>query len=111
MTTLVFGFPGGLVAIVLGIAGLVRSNALPGRRGAGMAKVGIATGVVALVIPALVVVAVTYLGSQATTDLQPVNTDISNSGAGGSTRSDGAMSSDPPDGYCNQERFIEDPDC
>jgi hypothetical protein len=54
--------PGGIVAIVLGVAGRKRAKA--GAPGGGQATTGLVTGIVSLVVSAIWVVVVVALGSQ-----------------------------------------------
>lgn len=84
------GAVAGVLAVVFGIIGLKRADALPGRPAAGMAVAGIVTGaigaVLATVFTVLIVVGVIF-------------------------DRDGEPNSDPVNGWCNPERYWQDPDC
>jgi hypothetical protein len=81
----------GLVGIVLGFLGLGAAKR-QGGAGRGMAIGGIVTGLLSI----LVSVAWTFLFVLAADD---VNDDLDR------------INSDPVDGVCNEDRFLEDPDC
>ena len=76
----------GLVAVVLGVLGLVRAGKLPDSPGKGMAIGGLIIGVVSLI--AGVAIFAAFL-------------------AGWSSEVD----TDPVDGYCDVSRYLQDPDC
>ncbi len=80
----------GLVAVVLGIIALSKANKTPARTGRGQAIAGIATGGVALVIT--IAFLAFFVFAAENTDFQEINTD-------------------PSDGFCDSDRFMEDPDC
>lgn len=75
----------GILAVIFGGVGMSRSNALPERFQRGRAKAGIITGVAAIVLGVafLVVVVVAF----------------------------DDVDSDPANGICNEDRFLQDPDC
>lgn len=81
----------GLVAVVLGAVALSKANKTPARTGRGQAIAGIATGAVALVITLAFLALIVFAG-ESTDDFQEINTD-------------------PSDGFCDSERFMQDPDC
>lgn len=81
-------WPAGLVAIGLGIAGLRASRGLPDQKGKGLAIGGIVTGAIGALLGVAILLLVVI---------------------GASTSSD--INSDPSDGFCNQDRFLQDPDC
>ncbi len=75
----------GILAVIFGGVGMSRSNALPERFQRGRARAGIITGVAAIVLGVafLAVVIVTF----------------------------DDIDSDSSDGFCDEDRFIQDPDC
>lgn len=78
----------GILAVIFGAIGLSKANATPGQPLKGRAKAGLITGVVAIVAG----VAFFALVVSAVDDLEDINTD-------------------PSDGFCNTDRFLQDPDC
>jgi hypothetical protein len=80
-------FIGGL-AVVLGAVGLSKSNSMPNRTGRGQAIAGIITGGLGAAAGILVIIGLMAAGG----DLTEIN-------------------SDPSDGYCNEDRWLQDPDC
>ena len=78
----------GPIAVLLGILGLRRANALPGTPQKGVAIAGIVTGAIGLLI-GLAVVALFVLGASV----------------------DDGYNSDPSDGTCDFSRTFQDPDC
>ncbi|WP_436792947.1 DUF4190 domain-containing protein [Actinospongicola halichondriae] len=85
-----FGVIAGILAIVFGIVGRSRAKQMAVDSRAGQATAGIVTGVLGvlagLAFIALIVIAVDEI------DFDEIN-------------------SDPPDGVCDPDRFIQDPDC
>ena len=81
----------GLVAVVLGAVALSKANKTPARTGRGQAIAGIATGAVALVITLAFLALIVFAG-ESTPDFEEIN-------------------SDPADGFCDSDRFLQDPDC
>lgn len=75
----------GVIGVVLAAVALSRSNRLPGRPDRGLAIAGVVTNVLAI-IAGVVIVAVLIASAE------PIN-------------------SDPADGYCNEDRWLQDPDC
>jgi hypothetical protein len=89
-----FGALLGLLAIVLGAVAIRNAKRQPGTPGVGMAWAGVITGIVA-VIAGVVVFALLVLAiatSDGTSDFEGINTD-------------------PSDGVCDEDRFLQDPDC
>jgi hypothetical protein len=84
----------GLFGIIFGLIGLNRAKQLPNRVGAGQAKVGLVLGVIAIVA------SVVFVGWV-----------VSRVDDGDITFNSGRIDSDPPNGVCNPDRFLEDPDC
>lgn len=82
-----FGALPGLIAVVLGILGLRAANSLPGQPQRGLAIAGIVTGGLAVLVGIGFWVAVVALAD-----------------------SDG-VNSDPLNGVCDPERWLQDPDC
>jgi hypothetical protein len=80
----------GLAALVLGILGVSRANKLADGRGKGQAISGIVLGAIAIIISVGFIALI--VASDDTGDSGDVNTDPSN-------------------GSCNYERFMQDPDC
>ena len=97
------GIAGGLVAIYLGVNGGSKAKRLVGRSGSAMARTGLITGVVALlmgVLALLAIVAVSRAGGNRT------------SPTGGTPAVNGdAPQMAPPDGYCDPNSIKIDPDC
>ncbi len=81
----------GIVAVVLGILGRNKAKEMNGN-GAGLALGGLITGGLGLALTVLFVLVVWVWGNN-------VNDNI------------GDINSDPSDGVCDMDRFIEDPDC
>jgi len=84
----------GLLAVVFGALAIRNAKKQPGTPQVGLAWAGLICGIVAVV--AGVVVFVLLVLAVATSD------DID---------SDGGINSDPSDGICNEDRFLQDPDC
>jgi len=84
-----FGALPGLIAIILGVIGMNRAKETG--LGGGQAKVGLGLGVIAVVAS---IVFVVFLVNKA----DDINFD-------------GRINSDPSDGICNHDRFLQDPDC
>jgi len=82
----------GLVAVVLGIIGLRRSKQPGLDHTRGQAVGGIVTGGIAIVAGHVVPLAFLLSSDSATVDL-------------------GDIDSDPSDGFCDESRFVQDPDC
>lgn len=81
----------GVLAVVLGVVGLQRANKEPDRPQRGLAIGGIVTGGVAIVVSAVFFVAVFLIGASES-EFEGINTD-------------------PSDGVCDPDRFMQDPDC
>jgi hypothetical protein len=84
------GFALAIAAVVLGIIGKNKARRLPGEAGSGMALAGLITGGIGLALGLLMIV-LFFVGSNAADDVE-INTD-------------------PSDGVCNEDRFLQDPDC
>ena len=84
----------GLIAVVLGVLGMKKANSMPGQPQRGLAIAGIVTGAIGSIISILVILFF-VIGSTAD--------DISNDL--------GDINSDPSDGVCDTDRFLQDPDC
>lgn len=80
-----------LAAIPLGLVGLSRANAQNGN-GKGLAIGGIITGVLGLILGVVLVFVFVIAADSVDNDFDRIN-------------------SDPSDGVCNEDRFLEDPDC
>jgi hypothetical protein len=80
-----------LVAIVLGFLGLGKAKEQNGN-GKGMAIGGLVTGVLSLIVGAIFLFTVILAADSVNDDLDEIN-------------------SDPSDGVCNTDRFLQDPDC
>lgn len=80
----------GIAAVVLGFIGRNKAKQLPGEAGSGMALGGIITGGIAAVLTAVILVVAVVVGDSID-DLD--------------------VNSDPSDGVCNEDRWIQDPDC
>jgi lysylphosphatidylglycerol synthetase-like protein (DUF2156 family) len=88
-----------VLAIVFGFVGMSNARKLPGEPLLGRAKAGLILGIVAIVLNVIVVVGFVVLGLVGT--------------AGDMDMDDGivGINTDPPDGFCNSNRFLQDPDC
>lgn len=84
----------GLLAVIFGAIGLSKAKSLPGEPLKGRAQAGLVTGIVAIVagIAFFVIVVAAVDGN-----LNDIN------------YSD--VDSDPSDGVCNPDRYMQDPDC
>ena len=80
-----------IVAVVLGVMGRSKSRQLPGESGSGMALAGMITGGIGVALGVLMVVLL-FVGDSTVDDYDGVN-------------------SDPSDGVCNEDRWLQDPDC
>ncbi len=98
-------FLGGLLlggtGIVLGVIGLKKARGLVGETGSGLATAGIVLGgtgcALSLVIGSIVMIA--FLGAEAETEFREVGEQIE------------GINTDPVDGFCDVERYMQDPDC
>ncbi|WCO66339.1 DUF4190 domain-containing protein [Iamia majanohamensis] len=81
----------GLVAIVLGVLGLGKAKEQDGN-GKGLAIGGIVTGVLGILLGVFLTFAVFLAADSVDNDFDEIN-------------------SDPPDGVCDEDRFLQDPDC
>lgn len=78
-----------IAGVVLGILGMKAAQKLPGEPQKGLAIAGIITGAIGIVISLLWIVLVVVADDS---DFEGINVDR-------------------PDGECNFERFMQDPDC
>ncbi len=85
----------GIIAVVLGFLGMKKANELPGQPQRGLAIAGIVTGAIGTIISIIVILFVFVLGSAA----DNIEDDF------------GEINSDPSDGVCDTDRFLQDPDC
>lgn len=84
-----FGVLLGILAIIFGVLGINRAKELPHQFNLGRAKAGLITGILGTIGGILfVVVIVVFLGDA----IEDIDTDF-------------------PDGVCNPDRFLQDPDC
>lgn len=90
----------GIVAIVLGAVALKRANTLPGRTGRGQAIAGIVTGTIGALAGVLLLVGIVALGEEAEDRFREVGESL-----------DEGVNTDPADGWCNEDRWLQDPDC
>ena len=81
----------GLLAVIFGGVGMSRSSTLPGQYLRGRAKAGLAMGIIAMVASGIFFVATIAAVDDAVEDLE--------------------IDSDPPNGVCDMDRFMQDPDC
>jgi hypothetical protein len=84
------GVVAGVLAVVFGILGMKRADALPGRPNRGMALAGLITGAIGAVL-SVVLLVVIFVGA--------------------ATSDDDGFNSDPRNGVCNEDRYWQDPDC
>lgn len=82
----------GIAAVVLGFLGMKKANDELAGSGKGMAIGGIVTGVLGLLASIAIVLFWFVLADNAVDELDTIN-------------------SDPSDGVCNEDRFLQDPDC
>jgi hypothetical protein len=92
----VIGALAGIIAVVLGVLGLQRARREPGEPQKGLAIAGIVTGAVAVVVAALAVSFFVFAGGV------EVDSDFGNPTG---------INTDPADGECDFDRFMQDPDC
>lgn len=82
-----FGVLLGLLGVVFGAIGMKKADRLPGRHNRAQGLAGVLTGIAGIVFGLLFIALLV-------------------SGAG-----DVEINSDPSDGFCDEERFLQDPDC
>lgn len=93
-------FIGSILALIFGYKAKREIDASGGTQtGRGMAVAGIVLGWVGTAGAILFIVALSVLGDSATTSFEDVGNEI------------GGVNSDPVDGHCNQDRWLQDPDC
>ncbi len=85
--TVGFGILLGVLAIIFGAIGMRKAGLLPGRLHRGRGLAGIITGAAGILLGIAFIVIVVA----ATDDVE--------------------INSDQVDGFCNQDRFLQDPDC
>lgn len=113
----------GIPAIVLGVKARKQIAGSGGRlEGDGTALAGIITGAIGSLfstIGILAVVVITFLGAAATDEFIEINTDpadgicneerwLQDPDCGGPS---GGVNTDPSDGVCDESRWLQDPDC
>lgn len=91
------GVPLAIVAVILGVLGRKKANEEMGGNGAGMALGGIITGLIGFLLSGML-----FLTFFVWTD--NVADEIQNN-------LDTEINSDPSDGECDFDRFLQDPDC
>ena len=109
-----------LVGVVLGLVGISAGNKLPSKPLVGRAKVGLLLGIIGLAGGAAFTVWVMTEVDRTIDDFEEINTDPID----GSCNEDRflqdpdclgfgeeGINSDPADGSCNEDRFMQDPDC
>ncbi len=82
----------GPIAIVLGFLGRKKANEEMGGSGAGMALAGIVTGALGFIASALFIFFFWIAADSTVDSINDIN-------------------SDPSDGICNEDRWLQDPDC
>ncbi len=82
----------GPIAVVLGFLGRKKANEEMGGNGAGMALAGIITGVLGFLASAAFVFFFWIAADNTVDSINDIN-------------------SDPSDGICNEDRWLQDPDC
>lgn len=100
-----FGAIPGLVAVVLGILGLQAANKLPGQPQRGLAIAGIVTGGLAVLVGVGFFLVMVVFANEAESDLERIQRDLEEQ------LENQGVNSDPSDGECDYDRFIQDPDC
>jgi len=96
-------FIGSILALIFGYKAKREIDASNGQQtGRGMAVAGIVLGWIGTVGTVLLIVAIMMLGQSASTSFSRTGTAI--------TGSEG-VNIDPADGYCNPDRYLQDPDC
>lgn len=81
----------GIAAVVLGFLGMKKANDELAGSGRGLAIGGIVTGVLGL-LASIAIVLFWFVLAENVDDIDGIN-------------------SDPSDGVCNEDRFLQDPDC
>lgn len=84
-----FGVLLGILAVIFGVLGGNRAKELPGEPQAGRAKAGLITGIIGIVGGVAFFIVIFAAVGDAIDDID----------------------SDPSDGFCNPDRFLQDPDC
>lgn len=84
-------YPLGIVAVIVGFLALRKAKDLGGA-GRGQAIGGIVTGAIAFVVAIILLLVFVVFANEVDNNLDDIN-------------------SDPSDGVCNEDRFIQDPDC
>ena len=110
----------GVAAVVLGIVGLGTARQRADGGGRGLAIGGIVTGALAI-LASIAFVLVVFVLADSSSDLSDINTDPSDGVCDqdrflqdpdcSGTFDPGGLNSDPPDGFCDEDRFLQDPDC
>ncbi len=90
------GIIAGPLAVILGILGRKKANEEMNGNGAGMALAGIITGVLGFLLSGFLVLT-TFVLTDSVAD--QIEQDLNE------------MNTDPSDGECDFDRFIQDPDC
>jgi len=101
-----FGALPGLIAVILGIIGLQAANKQPGQPQRGLAIAGIVTGGLAVLVGVGFWAAVVAFGDDANSELERIQRDLEQQ-----IEDQGGVNSDPSDGECDYDRFLQDPDC
>lgn len=84
----------GIAGVVLGALGLSKSNELPGQAGRGQAIAGLITGAIGALLSIVLIAGIIALGNAVSDELDDLE-----------------INTDPSDGVCDPDRFLQDPDC
>ncbi len=91
----------GLVAVVLSALGLNAAKKRQDGGGRGLAIGGLVTGILAILLGIGFVLAFGFLADQANNEVNNFNSDEFLP----------EINTDPSDGFCDEDRFFQDPDC
>lgn len=84
----------GIAGVVLGFLGVKKANEEMGGSGKGLAQAGIVTGVLGILATVAFVLLWAFVWNTAVDNIDDLD-----------------INSDPSDGVCNEDRFLQDPDC
>lgn len=86
----------GVLAIIFGVVGKKKASSLPGQFASGRAVAGLVTGIIGVVAGGIFFMAVVAATDDAVEEFERIGSDIN---------------SDPSDGWCDSDRYWQDPDC
>lgn len=91
-----FGVVLGVLAVIFGMVGRKKAATLPGQFASGRATAGLVTGIIGTVVGVAFFALVIAATNEAVDEFERIGTEIN---------------SDPADGWCNDDRYLQDPDC